>query len=714
MVKILYRSRFLLALAALLLLAQGSLNAQEAIGGPYTVDDNTLLLLHFDGNYTNESDSSADAVPHQNNTGKLTFAPGVSGLGQCLYIDNGAKADSAYVTVPDTSHLDLTGSWTIEGWMNVFTFGSTAGDYRWVPRLVIKPGDKYFWTPNYWVELWGDNRYFQTGYYNGDVDAEHGQWPAVTSAPNVMEPGVWVHLTFIRDNVRKILIQMVHNENKELVWFGTKSIEGLPEPTPTSQDIHIGWAGTKTIAEPSNDSWLHGFVDEIRISNVVRNFAVPPIFTYVTDFSSNFETDVTSYEVKARVFPFSTTGTLSSVKLNYSTNKGETWTSVNMTPLTNDTLVGQIPQMPAGTVVQYYVSATDNNNLTSQYPEVGNPYKTFGVYQKNVKVIDLDFEGNLTDASMYNQTVEFFRPVQYSTDAKVGSQSLYLPDQDSVYLLVDSPFLTANEFALDMWFKHEGDTILPFIRTIIRPDVNGNHVNQNYYIRTEEANGISAKYVVDPTDTNRTKNEVALVYPAHTIAPNKWFHALFERSDSAAVFELRDENDALIGRLVDKVDIALNPPIPSKGPLRIGWAGNSYGTPATVRKFIGKLDGIKIYNYAGLDLSTTPVAPVIGVEDNGNPEVPAQYSLSQNYPNPFNPTTNIKFSVAAAGKVSLVIYDVLGKRVKTLVDDLRGAGEHTIVWNGKDNNGASVASGIYFYQIKSQNYVKTMKMMLLK
>ncbi|HEX2984586.1 MAG TPA: FlgD immunoglobulin-like domain containing protein, partial [Ignavibacteriales bacterium] len=83
-------------------------------------------------------------------------------------------------------------------------------------------------------------------------------------------------------------------------------------------------------------------------------------------------------------------------------------------------------------------------------------------------------------------------------------------------------------------------------------------------------------------------------------------------------------------------------------------------------------------------------------------------------PNPFNPTTNIKFSVAAAGKVSLVIYDVLGKRVKTLVDDLRGAGEHTIVWNGKDNTGASVASGIYFYQIKTQNYVKTMKMMLLK
>ncbi len=713
MVKVLYRSRLFLAVFAFLLLAQNAAFSQEEIGGPYTKDEHTKLLLHFDGNYTNESDFSADAVPHQNNTGKLTFAPGVAGLGQCLYIDNGAKADSAYVTVPDTASLDLTGSWTIEGWMNVFTFGSTAGDYRWVPRLVIKPGDVYFWTPNYWVELWGDNRWFQTGYYYGDAEAENGGWPSVTSAANVMQPGAWVHLTFIRDDERKIMIQMVHNENKELIWFGSMSIDGLPEPQPTTQDVHIGWAGTKSIAEPSNDSWLHGFVDEIRISDIVRDFAVPPVFTYLTEFAGNFETDVTSYEVKTRVFPFSSTNTLSEVKLYYSVNKGDSWTSIDMTPTTNDTLVAQIPQQSAGKIVWYYVTAKDNNGLTSRYPSSEDTYGSFGVYQKNVKVLDLDFEENLTDNSMYNQTVDYFRPPQYSTDAKVGSHSLYFPaDVDSSYLAVDSPFLTANEFALEGWFKHEGDTILPYIRTIIRPATAGSHVDQNYYLRTEENNGISARYVVDPNDTNRTRTEVALIFPANTLHLDKWYHALYERSDSAAVFEIRDENDVVMGRLVDKEDIAINPPRPSKAPLRIGWAGNSYGEPATIRKFTGKMDGIKVYNYAALNLPTTVVE--IGTEDEPNIIAPVSFSLSQNYPNPFNPTTNIKYSVAAAGKISLVVYDVLGKRIKTLVDEVKNRGEYSVVWDGRDGSGSQVAAGVYFYQIKAQNYVKTMKMVFLK
>ncbi len=77
-------------------------------------------------------------------------------------------------------------------------------------------------------------------------------------------------------------------------------------------------------------------------------------------------------------------------------------------------------------------------------------------------------------------------------------------------------------------------------------------------------------------------------------------------------------------------------------------------------------------------------------------EVPAVYSLSQNFPNPFNPTPAIKFSLRTKGHDSFMIYDVTGCLVRTLVDEASDAGHHEAVWDGTNNIGATVASGIYF------------------
>jgi hypothetical protein len=90
--------------------------------------------------------------------------------------------------------------------------------------------------------------------------------------------------------------------------------------------------------------------------------------------------------------------------------------------------------------------------------------------------------------------------------------------------------------------------------------------------------------------------------------------------------------------------------------------------------------------------------------------VPAVYSLSQNYPNPFNPSTRIRFSLPQSGQVSLTVHNVLGQEVARLVNEVRTAGTHEVVWNAKH-----VASGLYFYQLKADNRViETKKMLLLK
>jgi len=85
------------------------------------------------------------------------------------------------------------------------------------------------------------------------------------------------------------------------------------------------------------------------------------------------------------------------------------------------------------------------------------------------------------------------------------------------------------------------------------------------------------------------------------------------------------------------------------------------------------------------------------------PSLPQEYVLRQNYPNPFNPSTTISFSLVERGSVRLEIYDITGKKVTTLVDGERDAGNYSVVWTGQDGSGKQVASGVYFYRLSSQS-----------
>ncbi|MEW6654809.1 MAG: FlgD immunoglobulin-like domain containing protein, partial [Bacteroidota bacterium] len=95
-------------------------------------------------------------------------------------------------------------------------------------------------------------------------------------------------------------------------------------------------------------------------------------------------------------------------------------------------------------------------------------------------------------------------------------------------------------------------------------------------------------------------------------------------------------------------------------------------------------------------------------------EIPSEFALSQNYPNPFNPTTSIKFQLAQDAKVNLVVYDMLGQRVRTLVDGIQEAGFYTVRWDGSNDFGSKVSSGIYIYRLQAGSFVSTLKMNLMK
>ena len=106
---------------------------------------------------------------------------------------------------------------------------------------------------------------------------------------------------------------------------------------------------------------------------------------------------------------------------------------------------------------------------------------------------------------------------------------------------------------------------------------------------------------------------------------------------------------------------------------------------------------------------------------NQNSGVPSAFALSQNYPNPFNPSTSISYDIPFASRVTMKIFDVTGRQVRTLVDVLLHAGYHTAVWDGRNDAGASVSTGMYIYRIEarpasggSSEFVSVKKMLLLK
>ncbi|MEO8210627.1 MAG: T9SS type A sorting domain-containing protein, partial [bacterium] len=119
------------------------------------------------------------------------------------------------------------------------------------------------------------------------------------------------------------------------------------------------------------------------------------------------------------------------------------------------------------------------------------------------------------------------------------------------------------------------------------------------------------------------------------------------------------------------------------------------------------------YNYRLKQIDLNGNFTYYNLSNEVNVGVPAKFDLSQNYPNPFNPSTKINYDLPFDGKVSIKIFDMAGKEVSTLVNEVKTAGYYSL-----DFNGSNLSSGVYFYRINAeangQNFVSTKKMMLVK
>jgi len=147
--------------------------------------------------------------------------------------------------------------------------------------------------------------------------------------------------------------------------------------------------------------------------------------------------------------------------------------------------------------------------------------------------------------------------------------------------------------------------------------------------------------------------------------------------------------------------------------------GNQVGSLITINTSDGTgtlLGETGFAHITGLGYSLN--GPPAGIND-GDVTAPKEFALQQNYPNPFNPATTIKFSLPINSDVKLVVYNLLGQEVVTLLNEDRSAGTHSIVWNSSNTNGVKLSSGVYFYELKANginggSFQEIRKMVLLK
>ena len=122
-----------------------------------------------------------------------------------------------------------------------------------------------------------------------------------------------------------------------------------------------------------------------------------------------------------------------------------------------------------------------------------------------------------------------------------------------------------------------------------------------------------------------------------------------------------------------------------------------------------EVDGWKIL----FDKSGTAEISVVHTDVKNEPKNDLDFRLDQNYPNPFNPSTEITYSLPVKARVNLTIHNILGQKIKTLVNDIQQAGIKNVNWNGLDNNGTNVASGVYFCKLEANDFISVRKMLLL-
>jgi hypothetical protein len=694
---------------------------ESRIGGPYAADDSTVLLMHFDGDATDASSSSLDGDLASEVSGSAT--PGgtqpyfdsydgpASGFGQSIHFDNDAGVSSGeYVKVVDSgdSPLDLSGSWTVEGWARANPYNADNAP-KLIHKQIFALGND---CANYLIRARigsNLNQDAQAG-FNGAGGGCNDQ--TLDTGDDVLQTDEWYHYAYIRDVSVNRQYLVVRDADLNVVAQASVSFSknaiGQAGNGPDGDSLYIG------VSPNFANERLEGNIDEVRISNAVRSNLLPTgIITGVRpgDGDTLYTPSNNAFTVEADIG--GSTSDISSVTLHWRAGTQGMFNTVSMSDSDGDgTYTGNIPGQAEGTSVQYYVSSETNEGTRTVNPAGAESEGFLDYYgigfsdgaPPDALVLDLNFEegseGNavtsVKDSSSYDHGFEIFGDPMYRAGTK-GNTALQLDGTDD-YIAAGAiaPFLASEEFTLSFWFNL--DSVRVSNRYVVKQGGNGatgGAPEVNYKVfQFGSNNAIRAASFQNSGGLNGGNLDTDMTPETDT-----WYQAVYKMSADTAFFQYRNQEGDVVGEAGYTSDAL--PATATRGPFFVGFSREPDQFPD--QKYLaGRIDDVKLYNH--------PVPlDSIGTPSEKTAQLPTDYALAENYPNPFRRSTTIEYDLPTTSTVTISVYDVLGRKVKTLVSGEKPAGSYEVRFEAAD-----LASGVYFYRLETGATERVKRMVVVR
>jgi hypothetical protein len=433
---------------------------------------------------------------------------------------------------------------------------------------------------------------------------------------------------------------------------------------------------------------------------------------------------------------------VASAIIQWSIDGGTTWNDVDMTDMGSDTWSGEIPAQPGNTMVTYRIMATDLTGLTSTTSPVN--FYVFEPSGANTLVIFNGFD-DLT---------------AFPVDSYWPSNVHFAHDTWN-YGLATTPLLDNYDNVIEIWNENFGDYNDSAIRIWIEGASNRNYLlaGQEYlgaWNTYDDTSFVAGDFIYDILGIDSSFNDISYWGPSTNSIGDSlptlqlpqqgtlFGQPLYDLQASVGADSLMF-NPIGVYQTADNLnwqdgfhalpDVVVDMTVETRG-IGAQWKPRPTPTvrilPTMAHRELTAGNKIVFLAYDPISLTTANddtypywywVGPdsmnsvfqalrwfdiILDANETGNGS-PIKFALEQNYPNPFNPATTIKFSVPEASKVSLKIYDILGREVRTLVNETRNTGSYEVSFDA-----SGLASGMYIYKITAGNYTASKKMMLLK
>ncbi len=300
---------------------------------------------------------------------------------------------------------------------------------------------------------------------------------------------------------------------------------------------------------------------------------------------------------------------------------------------------------------------------------------------------------------------------------------------DEELVLVDvknrnRPPIIMSRFPVGLGIPAQRDTVIDFNATLLMrvnaADQDNDPLNYRWFLNGKYAGSAVSTYLFSSSE--RFNNVEVLVFDQEDTTSTTW---LIQVPVKLAAFGATIENALANGAKTVKLEWRTAAEIDNAGfNILRGRSGTGRFEKINQRLIPARHDGQYVFVDDKVDVGGRYYYKLEAVDLNGdvtlhgpiNIEVtaPQEYVLQQNYPNPFNPTTQIRYELPKSGRVVLSIYNALGQEVRRLVDREQPAGYHLATWNGRDQQGKPVPSGVYHYRLQIGDYVATKKMVMAK